>query len=145
LECNSIALARTLLEYRADVNANWQHNSPLHCLISSWSSSAQGVSMLMSFGAHVNSTNAVGDTPLHLAIVANKRDCIEQLVIQGADVNLANVCRDPRGCSSQCLVDYALTAIIQHAGSIPLDMFSGVVRQLVAPICMCVCVCVCVC
>ncbi|XP_026463119.1 85/88 kDa calcium-independent phospholipase A2-like isoform X1 [Ctenocephalides felis] len=37
----------------------------------------------------LNSRNAIGHTPLHVACLANKPDCVKALLLAGADVNIA--------------------------------------------------------
>jgi hypothetical protein len=48
------------------------------------------LSLLIDFGANLSATNVAGNTPLHTAAVRNSKDCIQRLLIRGADRNTVN-------------------------------------------------------
>jgi ankyrin repeat protein len=69
-------------------------NSPLH---DAASFSCDEVRLLLEMGADINSQNALGETPLHLAAFFNQRDIVDLLLEMGARTDIC----DNNGGSAQ--------------------------------------------
>jgi len=83
------AAISTLLSAGAHVDAvsrNPQQNQPLHAVLA-LGKNAETVRLLLEHGAPVNTTQAGGFTPIFSAAIANRRDLVELLLANGADLH----------------------------------------------------------
>ncbi|XP_033212323.1 transient receptor potential channel pyrexia-like [Belonocnema kinseyi] len=79
-----------LLLKKSEVNVNAldeMHRTPLHYAIMSNGSSIKIVELLLKHGAMVNSIDKTGHSPFHIAALGEQSECVEMLIMNGADVS----------------------------------------------------------
>lgn len=92
VENNHLGFTKTLLWLGTDINNSYEpyDRNVLH--IAAGSHNAETVAWLVENGAHVNSSDNQGSTPLHLA---SRYAIVEELLSNGADIDK----KDELGCS----------------------------------------------
>ncbi|KAI5091870.1 ankyrin repeat and SOCS box protein 4, partial [Silurus meridionalis] len=82
---NAVESALVLLQRGAAVNKKPNGKTPLH--VACEVSHADCVSLLLNWGAKINSVSLSGHTPLHYCIKEESVECARQLILKGADIN----------------------------------------------------------
>ena len=83
---NDISLMLALIKRGADVEAMSTFGVPMH--VAAGFNVPIAISVLVRFGASVNTRDADGDTPLLTACSLGHIDCVQQLLTSGADPNI---------------------------------------------------------
>lgn len=79
------------IKYRADLNARTSYlATPLHVALNQWIVEDSIVQMLLENGSEVNTGDAAGNTPLHVAFANFHTFAVRQLLRHGADINREN-------------------------------------------------------
>lgn len=60
----------------------------IHLRIAARDGDIEKIKSLLASGADVNEKNFEGDTPIHVAVIQNRKDVVELLIMNGADVNV---------------------------------------------------------
>jgi ankyrin repeat protein len=84
-EADDTGTIRSLLKSGTDVNAPFNHYTPL--MATAIHGHTRAVGLLLSRGADVNAKDLIGETALLFAVINNNQKCVDQLLAGGADPN----------------------------------------------------------
>ncbi|MDT9721950.1 ankyrin repeat domain-containing protein [Paenibacillus sp. ClWae2A] len=127
-------LVRWLIEQGADINARDKYQrTPLHAHASHWSGN---VPLFLELGADLDAVDYQNETPLHAAVSGYRTKVVQELVNQGATINVENkqgntpLAKGLVNCRNSDIVNLAeIAAILLDAGaSVTPDMKESVKR-----------------
>ena len=83
---------------------------PIHLRIAARDGDIDKIKSLIANGADVNAKNFEGDTPIHVAVMQNRKDVVELLINKGANVNV------------ECEEDCYMQDILSSTANTPLQI-----------------------
>uniref|UniRef100_A0A3Q3KJ68 SOCS box domain-containing protein n=2 Tax=Monopterus albus TaxID=43700 RepID=A0A3Q3KJ68_MONAL len=116
---NAVETALVLLQEGAAINRMPNGKTPLH--VACEVSNSDCVSLLLDYGAKINSLSLSGHTPLHYCITKESVHCAKQLILKGANVNMPSHSSDeetPLHTAARFGVPELVTLYLAHGASI---------------------------
>jgi ankyrin repeat protein len=89
-ELHNSKIAELLLKHGANVNGTVYQSPLLHLIIRTLNPIRSEIKLLLKYHADINATDAMGDTPLHVAVSGGKEKIVKLLLKHGANRNVQN-------------------------------------------------------